>query len=169
MEGCDGAVSIRGKPLRDACGAGRLRGLALPRSRRAAPQPEPKGLHDVPLVQTSRRSRVHPSAHLSAAPGLDCPGRAPDSPLPGLDRRHGPPARLGAGGGLRRGRRARQPAKDQDPGLSGGGLAERRPAGAALPARGVGPVAAKPGGDQWAGVSRWGTALAATPCAAQPR
>ena len=32
-------------------------------------------------------------------------GRAPDPPLPGLDRRHGAPAGLGTGGGLRLGQR----------------------------------------------------------------
>ena len=53
------------------------------------------------LVQASRRCELHPGAHLPAAPKADRPRRAPHQPLPGLDRRHGPPAGLGAGGGLR--------------------------------------------------------------------
>ena len=37
---------------------------------------------------------------LPAAPGPDCPRRAPHQPLPGLDRRHDAEPGLGARGGL---------------------------------------------------------------------
>jgi len=44
MEGVDGWIKGQGG---DACKS-RLRGLALPGRGRAAPQPEPQGVHDLP-------------------------------------------------------------------------------------------------------------------------
>jgi cell volume regulation protein A len=49
-----------------------------------------------------RGSELHPGAHLPAASGSDRPRRAPGQSLPGLDPRHDPEPRLGAGGGLSR-------------------------------------------------------------------
>ncbi len=94
--------------------------MALARRGGPALQPQPAGLHDLPLLPAPPRAQLHPAAGLPFAPGADRPWRSPHQPLQRLDGGSAPPAGLGAGSGVTTGTRKRPPLSPREAWISDG-------------------------------------------------